>query len=26
LRALIDVAHQWKKWLPRAEDVLPVRD
>jgi len=26
LRALIDVAHQWKKWLPRAEDVLTVRD
>jgi DNA-binding transcriptional LysR family regulator len=24
LRALLDVAHQWKTWLPRAEDVLPV--
>lgn len=26
LRALIEVAHQWRHWLPRAEDVLPVRD
>lgn len=26
LRALIGVAHQWRIWLPRAADVLPVRD
>ena len=24
LKALIEVAHQWREWLPRAEDVLPV--
>jgi DNA-binding transcriptional LysR family regulator len=24
LRALITVAHQWKSWLPRAEDVLAI--
>jgi DNA-binding transcriptional LysR family regulator len=24
VRALIEVAHQWKSWLPRAEDVLPT--
>ncbi len=24
LRALIDVAHQWRSWLPKAEDVLPI--
>jgi len=23
-RALVDVAHQWPTWLPRAEDVLPI--
>jgi hypothetical protein len=26
LRALLGVAHQWKAWLPRAEDVLPIRN
>jgi DNA-binding transcriptional LysR family regulator len=25
VRALLNVAHQWKAWLPRAEDVLPIR-
>jgi DNA-binding transcriptional LysR family regulator len=25
LRALLKVAHQWKAWLPRAEDVLAIR-
>ncbi|HEV2687589.1 MAG TPA: LysR family transcriptional regulator [Bryobacteraceae bacterium] len=24
LRALVAVAHEWKSWLPLAEDVLPV--
>jgi DNA-binding transcriptional LysR family regulator len=25
VRALLKVAHQWKAWLPRAEDVLVIR-
>lgn len=25
VRALLAVAHQWKDWFPRAEDVLPIR-
>jgi DNA-binding transcriptional LysR family regulator len=25
VKALLAVAHQWKSWLPRAEDVLPIR-
>ncbi len=25
VRALLTVAHQWKSWLPRAEDVLAIR-
>lgn len=25
LKALIEVAHQWKTWFPRAEDVLQIR-
>jgi DNA-binding transcriptional LysR family regulator len=24
MRALLSVAHDWKSWLPRADDVLPV--
>jgi len=24
VRALLDVAHQWKSWFPRADDVLPI--
>lgn len=24
VRALVEVAHQWKSWLPRAEDVLEI--
>ena len=24
VRALLEVAHEWKSWLPRAEDVQPV--
>jgi DNA-binding transcriptional LysR family regulator len=24
LQALLTVAHEWKSWLPRADDVLPV--
>jgi DNA-binding transcriptional LysR family regulator len=26
VKALLVVAHQWKSWLPRAEDVLPIRN
>jgi DNA-binding transcriptional LysR family regulator len=25
VRALIEVAHQWKTWFPRADDVLEIR-
>ena len=24
VKALLEVAHQWKSWFPRAEDVLPI--
>ncbi len=26
VRALREVAHEWRSWLPRAEDVLPIRE
>ena len=26
IRAISEVAHRWKSWLPRAEDVLPIRE
>ena len=24
VRGLVEIAHQWRAWLPRAEDVLAI--